>query len=130
MSDCTSGRCGYVRGVVAIYEAAEVRPAVALPPEPNTIGVSVGKPIDPACYENMTREEMLADLHAACKASTKPRNTSEENETDHRIATGTQLTCVARFVVSTQMYTVQKLHNSQARNSRYFISKTFALPWS
>jgi 1-acyl-sn-glycerol-3-phosphate acyltransferase len=39
-----------------------------LAPGPNTIGVSVGKPIDPVRYENMKREEMLADLHAALQA--------------------------------------------------------------
>jgi 1-acyl-sn-glycerol-3-phosphate acyltransferase len=36
-----------------------------LPPGPSTIAVSVGAPIDPARYATMTREVMLADLHAA-----------------------------------------------------------------
>ena len=35
-----------------------------LPPGPGAIAISVGKPIDPARYEKMTRDEMLADLQA------------------------------------------------------------------
>jgi 1-acyl-sn-glycerol-3-phosphate acyltransferase len=33
-----------------------------LPPGPSAIAVSVGKPIDPARYETMTRDDMLIDL--------------------------------------------------------------------
>lgn len=33
-----------------------------LPPEPSTIAISIGEPIDPARYANMKREAMLDDL--------------------------------------------------------------------
>jgi 1-acyl-sn-glycerol-3-phosphate acyltransferase len=36
-----------------------------LPPGPSTIAVAVGKPIDPARYEGMDRDAMLADLQRA-----------------------------------------------------------------
>ena len=36
-----------------------------LRPTPATIGVSFGKPIDPAKYENLSREELMADLRSA-----------------------------------------------------------------
>ena len=39
-----------------------------LPPGPSTMAVSVGEPIDPARYASMSREAMLADLHAALAA--------------------------------------------------------------
>jgi 1-acyl-sn-glycerol-3-phosphate acyltransferase len=35
-----------------------------LPPEDSTIGVSMGEPIDPARYQGMGREALLADLRA------------------------------------------------------------------
>lgn len=57
-----------VAGTFAAWSRFMKRPKFAppfLPAGPSTIGVSVGKPIDPARYEDMTREEMLADLHAA-----------------------------------------------------------------
>ena len=38
-----------------------------LPPTDSTIAVSVGAPIDPARYEKMKREAMMADLHEALK---------------------------------------------------------------
>jgi 1-acyl-sn-glycerol-3-phosphate acyltransferase len=38
-----------------------------LPPTDATIAVSVGKPIDPAKYEKMPREEMLEDLRGAVR---------------------------------------------------------------
>jgi len=42
------------------------RPApLFLHPEPSTLAVVVGKPIDPARYARMDRDEMLADLHRA-----------------------------------------------------------------
>jgi 1-acyl-sn-glycerol-3-phosphate acyltransferase len=42
------------------------RPApLFLPPEPGTIAVSVGEPIDPARYTTMKRDAMMSDLHAA-----------------------------------------------------------------
>ena len=39
-----------------------------LPPGPSTIAISIGTPIDPARYEAMKREAMMADLHAALVA--------------------------------------------------------------
>ncbi len=39
-----------------------------LPPTDSTIAVSVGAPIDPARYEKMKREPMMADLHQALVA--------------------------------------------------------------
>jgi 1-acyl-sn-glycerol-3-phosphate acyltransferase len=39
-----------------------------LPPSDATIAVSVGRPIDPARYEKVSREEMLEDLRQAVRA--------------------------------------------------------------
>jgi 1-acyl-sn-glycerol-3-phosphate acyltransferase len=39
-----------------------------LPPAPSTLAVSVGHPIDPARYAAMSRDEILADLHATLVA--------------------------------------------------------------
>jgi 1-acyl-sn-glycerol-3-phosphate acyltransferase len=36
---------------------------ICLQPEPSTLAVSIGKPIDPERYRGMEREEILADLH-------------------------------------------------------------------
>jgi 1-acyl-sn-glycerol-3-phosphate acyltransferase len=39
-----------------------------LPPEPGTIAVSVGEPIDPARYATLKRDAMMNDLHTALVA--------------------------------------------------------------
>jgi 1-acyl-sn-glycerol-3-phosphate acyltransferase len=60
-----------VAGTFAAWSRFMRRPKFAplmLPRGPNSIAVSVGKPIDPARYEEMTREQMLEDLRAALKA--------------------------------------------------------------
>jgi 1-acyl-sn-glycerol-3-phosphate acyltransferase len=57
-----------VAGTFAAWSRFMKRPKFAppfLPPGPGTIGVSVGEPINPARYESMGRDEMLADLRAA-----------------------------------------------------------------
>lgn len=57
-----------VAGTFAAWSRFMKRPMFSppfLPPGPSTIGVSVGEPIDPARYESMGRDEMLADLRAA-----------------------------------------------------------------
>lgn len=60
-----------IAGTFAAMSRFMKRPKLApllLPPGPSTIALSVGKPIDPARFENMSREEMIADLHATLVA--------------------------------------------------------------
>src|SRR5947208_14814449 len=54
-----------VAGTYAAFSRHMKVPRLApafLPPGPATVAVAVGKPIDPARYKGMDRDEMLADL--------------------------------------------------------------------
>ncbi len=54
-----------IAGAYAAWPRTQKLPRLAplfMPPSKRTIAVSIGKPIDPSIYKNMSREEMLDDL--------------------------------------------------------------------
>lgn len=60
-----------IAGAYAAFPRTKKLPRLAplfMPPSDATIAISVGRPIDPAKYAKMSREEMMADLQRAVQA--------------------------------------------------------------